>query len=221
MAVIFEVEAHRPDERALHAAAEALASGGLVILPTETVYGLAARPDTPEATGRLFQAKGRPSSLNLPVLAATEDLAWRLGRPSEQARRLAASFWPGPLTMVLPRTDLTLGWSLGERADTIAVRVPDHRFTTALLEVAGPLATTSANPSGRPPLADPSDLRAAFDAHASVFLVLRSGEAPPAGTPSTVVDCSGPGLRILRQGALSREELERDLRSDLRLHPNG
>jgi tRNA threonylcarbamoyl adenosine modification protein (Sua5/YciO/YrdC/YwlC family) len=221
VAVIFEVEADRPDERALGAAAEALASGGLVILPTETVYGLAARPDMPEATGRLFEAKGRPTSLNLPVLAPTVDVAWRLGRPSEQARRLAVSFWPGPLTMVLARTDLTHGWSLGDRADTIAVRVPDHRLTAALLEVTGPLAATSANLSGRPPLADPGSLRAAFDAHVSVFLVLRSGEAPPAGKASTVVDCAGPGLRILRQGSLSREELEQQLRSDLRLHPNG
>jgi L-threonylcarbamoyladenylate synthase len=219
-AATFEVEAGHPDDRAVRAAAEALAAGELVILPTETVYGLAARPDRPEATAALFEAKGRPTSLNLPVLAATVESAWRLGRASEGARLLAAAFWPGPLTLVLPRTDLTQGWSLGNHADTIAVRVPDHPLTAALLELTGPLAATSANPSGQPPLADPGQLRGAFEAHVSVVIVLGSGEPPPSGVASTVVDASGPILRILRRGALSREELDRVLGLKLRIHPN-
>jgi tRNA threonylcarbamoyl adenosine modification protein (Sua5/YciO/YrdC/YwlC family) len=214
----FEVEAGHPDDRAVRAAAKALGAGELVILPTETVYGLAARPDRPEATAALFEAKGRPTSLSLPVLAPTVGVAWRLGRVSQGARLLADAFWPGPLTLVLPRTDLTQGWSLGDRTDTIAVRVPDHPLTAALLERTGPLAATSANPSGRPPLADPGELRAAFEAHVSVFLVLGPGVSPPAGVASTVVDASGSTLSILRRGAVSREELDRALGPDLRIH---
>jgi L-threonylcarbamoyladenylate synthase len=218
---VYEVDPQRPDVASIAGAAAAIEAGDLVVVPTETVYGLAARPDVPEATARLFEAKGRPGTLNLPVLAPTVDVAWTLGRPSEPARRLAAAFWPGPLTLVLPRTDRARHWALGDHAGTIAVRVPNHPLTTALLEVAGPLAATSANPSGLPPMAKPDELRKAFDPHVAVFLLLRPGEPSPAGVASTVVDCSGKGVAILRDGALLREELERVVGADLRVHPNG
>jgi tRNA threonylcarbamoyl adenosine modification protein (Sua5/YciO/YrdC/YwlC family) len=219
--VIYEVDPGHPDEAALEGAGDAIAAGRLVLLPTETVYGLAARPDLPEATGRVFEAKGRPTSLNLPVLAPTEEVAWRLGQPSERAERLATPFWPGPLTLVLPRTSVTRGWSLGDRAETIAVRVPDHPLTAALLAATGPLAATSANPSGLPPLLDPDELRQAFDLHVAVYLFLRPGDPPPAGVASTVVDCSGPSPAVLREGAISRQELERVARVDLGAQPSG
>jgi L-threonylcarbamoyladenylate synthase len=221
VAVTFEVAADRADDRAIRAAVEALSEGRLVLIPTETVYGLAARPDLPAATARVFEAKGRPTALNLPVLVPAAEVAWRLGQASEQAERLATAFWPGPLTLVLPRTDVTRGWSLGDRAETIAVRVPDHPLTAALLEATGPVAATSANPSGMPPLADPDELRQAFDPHVSVYLVLRPGEPLPAGVASTVVDCSRPSPSVLREGAIPRQDLGRVARVDLGAQPSG
>lgn len=207
---VYEIDPDRPDEGALRAAALAVEAGGLVILPTETVYGLAARPDLPRATARLFEAKGRPGSLNLPVLAPSASAAWDLAVPIAPARRLASAFWPGPLTLVLPRTDRSRPWALGERA-SIAVRVPDHRLTEALLRRTGPLAATSANRSGRPPLERPDDLVRTFADRVAVFLVLAPGSTPPTGVPSTVVDCTDPRIRVARRGALDEEAIRRAL----------
>ena len=127
------------------------AAGRLVVFPTETVYGIAARPDDPVRPA-LFAAKGRPADLNLPVLVA--DTAG-LGRGrSTPWRALASAFWPGGFTFVLERTQRSRDWSLGDRPDTVAVRVPDHPLSPELLRLSGALATTSANPSGRPPSRD-------------------------------------------------------------------
>lgn len=192
---------------AVEEAAEALAVGLLVVLPTETVYGIAARPDESEATGRLFEAKRRPSSLNLPVLVPDPDSAWRLGRSSPTAERLARAFWPGPLTMVLRRTDWSAGWSLGARRHTIGLRVPDHSFGLGLLARTGPLAVTSANISGRPPLGVMRELEAAFGDQVAVYVGIRPGVAPVAGTPSTVVDLTGEDVRVVREGAIGRDRV--------------
>lgn len=210
MGVIYRVDPDRPDEAALAAAEEAIEAGDLVILPTETVYGLAARPDRSEATARVFEAKGRPASLNLPVLAPTVQAAWEIGRPGETARRLAAAFWPGPLTLVLPRTERSRSWTLGNRRDSVAVRVPDHVLARALLERTGPLAATSANRSGRPPLERPDQLVGTFHEQVAVF-ILSSEPGLRAGVPSTVVDAAGDPVRILRPGALDPEAVRRAL----------
>jgi tRNA threonylcarbamoyl adenosine modification protein (Sua5/YciO/YrdC/YwlC family) len=207
---VFEVDPRNPNaSRApLEAAAGALAEGQLVVLPTETIYGIAARPDDPSATARVFSAKRRPSGLNLPVLTAMAEGAWEVGVPDERAIRLAAAFWPGPLTMVLPRSDHSRAWKLGEQRDSIALRVPDHALTSRLIAQAGPLAATSANVSGRPPLSDRSALVGAFGDAVAVYLVLAPGAAPPGGTASTVVDLTGPTMRILRPGPISPEQIE-------------
>jgi len=210
---ILEVDPMRPGRAggALDRAAQALASGELVVVPTETVYGLAARPDLPGATARLFEAKRRPVELTLPVLAADQDRAWAVARPEAAARRLAGAFWPGPLTMVLPRTERSKPWRLGHRAGSIGVRVPDHAVALALLELAGPLAATSANISGRPPLGDPEAIVASFGAAVAVYLVLPRGAPPPAGSPSTVVELTGGEFRVLRSGAVDGAALRRAL----------
>lgn len=210
MSGVFEVD---PKDRegfapAVRAAADALAAGGLVVLPTETVYGIASRPDDPVATARLFAAKRRRRGLNLPVLAGSAEEAWELGVADDRARRLADAFWPGPLTIVIGRTARSESWNLGERQDSIALRVPDHGLTSSLIRLAGPVAATSANLSGRPPLCDRDELLAAFRESVAVFLLLAGGAAPPEGIPSTVADLTGATVRILRPGPISPGQIE-------------
>jgi tRNA threonylcarbamoyl adenosine modification protein (Sua5/YciO/YrdC/YwlC family) len=209
--VTYEVDPANPDPAALRAAATALASAQLVVLPTETVYGIAARPDLPTATDQLFEAKRRPPSLNLPVLVSSAPQAWDVAEPTPGARALAAAFWPGPLTLVLPRTAHSNPWMLGERRDTIAVRVPDHRIPLAVVGMAGPLATTSANISGQAPASTRDELEAAFADRAEVILVLREGAPAPGGVASTLVDCSTDEVRILRRGGITETEIHREL----------
>jgi L-threonylcarbamoyladenylate synthase len=206
---VFQVDPARPDEvePGLAAAGEALADGGLVVFPTETVYGIACPPDHPDATDRLFQAKRRPRDLNLPVLVHSAEAAWAIAAPNSSARRLAGAFWPGPLTLILPRTNRSRPWHLGEATATIAVRVPDHPLCLALLARTGYLAATSANLSGRSPLSDPEQLISAFGDSVSVYLLLTPGSPAPGGPASTVVDLTGEGPRLTRPGAVSMEAI--------------
>ena len=209
MSDVFEVDPAQSNiaSEVLAAAARALAHGSLVVLPTETVYGIACRPDEALATERVFAAKRRPHGLNLPVLAAAAETAWELGVPDDRATRLAEAFWPGPLTMVLPRSSRSRPWELGDRRESIALRVPDLALTSSLLRRAGPMAATSANVSGEPPLSHRNELVATFGQSVAVYLVLARGIAPPHGHPSTVVDLTGEELRVLRQGPLSEERV--------------
>ena len=215
---VFEVDPARlaTAAGATEAAAAALLAGRLVVLPTETVYGIAARPDHESATRDLFEAKRRPTGLNLPVLAPTADSAWTVGRKVEGAERLAFSFWPGPLTLVLPRTNAAREWYLGEEPDTVGVRVPDHPVASRLLERTGPIAATSANLSGEPPLASRDDLVAAFGERVAVYLVLPPALPPPEGQASTVVDLTGKGPRILREGPIDERAVASALEKRLK-----
>jgi L-threonylcarbamoyladenylate synthase len=197
--------------RALRTAEEALRLGGLVVLPTDTVFGLMGRPDLPEATARMFEAKRRPAGLNLPILAPSVRAAWSVAVPDARALRLAALLWPGPLTLVLPRAERSAGWALGERAGTVAVRVPAHPLTLALLGRTGPLAATSANRSGRPPAGTEEALVAELGPAVAVYLVPAPGSRGTAAPASTVVDLTGPDPRILRQGGLGADRLREAL----------
>jgi L-threonylcarbamoyladenylate synthase len=178
----------------------ALSRGEVVAVPTDTVYGLAADPRRPGATGRLFAAKGRPEAVALPVLVAdVEDLA-RLAEPlPPTARALVARWWPGPLTVVVRRA-LGVDWELGGDPTTIGVRCPDHGLLRALLRRSGPLAVTSANPHGEPPCATAAEVRARLGED---LVVLDGGRC--AGVPSTVVDCSAGTPRLLRPGPVPFE----------------
>lgn len=209
MSAVFAVDPSRPDEEAeaIHAATTALRAGALVILPTDTVYGIASRPDDPQATASLFEAKRRPAGLNLPVLAPSPEEALELVVANEVARRLAAAFWPGPLTMVLPRSGRSKSWQLGERPATVGVRVPDHALSLALLRRSGPLAATSANISGLAPVAGPAALQEAFGEAVAVYLVARTVAEAPLGVSSTVVDLTGEELRVLRKGPIDATRL--------------
>lgn len=215
MSAVFEVDPSRPGEaaEAIDAATSALSAGALAVFPTETVYGIASRPDDPAATTRLFDAKRRPASLRLPVLAPSVEDALELVVADETARRLAEAFWPGPLTMVLPRSRRSMDWQLGERSSAIGVRVPDHLFSLALLQGAGPLAATSANVSGLAPLSSLAALQQAFGEAVAVYVVARAGTEAPEGMPSTVVDLTGEELRVLRHGPIPASRLAEFMQS--------
>lgn len=179
-------------------AATALAGGELAVIPTDTVYGLAARPDLPEATARIFEAKARPRDLTLPVLVADIGAAMAVAAFDRHARSLADAFWPGGVTLVLPRTQASRGWDLGSEAETVAVRVPDHPVARDLLRRTGPLAVTSANRSGDSPAARCEEAREALADAVAVYLC--AGSLP--GTASTVVALTDPSPTILRTGAV-------------------
>ncbi|HEV3474320.1 MAG TPA: L-threonylcarbamoyladenylate synthase [Actinomycetota bacterium] len=193
-----------PNEAALSAAERALGRGELVVLPTDTVYGVAARPDAEGATDRLFAAKRRPRDLTLPVLVADTDDAERIARFDGRARALAERFWPGALTMVLPRTEASLPWMLGDERDTVGIRLPADDIARALLTRTGPLAVTSANVSGEPTPATCEGVEAAFGQAVAVYLC--SGTAP-GGRASTVVDLTGAEPVVLRRGPISPQAI--------------
>ena len=211
MSEVFEVDPSRPEEgvEAAAAAAHALRAGHLVVFPTDTVYGIACRPDEPSATSRLFQAKRRPAGLNLPVLAPSTGEALDLIQANDAARRLAGAFWPGALTLVLPRAERPMGWYLGDETRTIGVRVPNHPLSLALLEQAGPLAATSANISGSAPSPNPTALPDAFGETVAVYVLISPGSQHRTGSSSTVVELAGDELRVLREGPIDAGEIAR------------
>ena len=197
------------EERALstvEAAVEALRRGELVLLPTETVYGLAADAANPEAVARIFEAKGRPR-FN-PLISHVPDLeaAERLAVFDTAARRLAEAFWPGPLTIVAPCRP---GGRVSELAraglDTIAVRAPAHELAQAVLrEFGGPVVAPSANRSGRP---SPTTFEDALEETGHAAAAALDGGPSRVGLESTVVGAFGGALRLLRPGAVTRDAI--------------
>jgi L-threonylcarbamoyladenylate synthase len=174
-------------------------------MPTDTVYGLAAYPFAPGATQLLFELKGRPMSLELPVLVGSLEVAEALvqGAMPEAARRVAERYWPGAVTMVVPRRR-DLHWDLGGDPSTIGLRCPAHPTASWLCEQVGPLATTSANLHGKQVLTTARELAAEFEGR--VALVLDGGALQ--GPPSTVVDLTIEPVRCLREGAVPFVEIE-------------
>lgn len=187
-------------------AAAAALRGELVIMPTDTVYGICTRPDDLSATARLFEAKQRPRDLELPVLVPSAAFARDLAVFDEAAERLAEACWPGALTLVLPRADDSRPWDLGGDPTTVGVRVPAHPLARAVLAAAGPLAATSANRSGEPPPATCEGLRRTFGDAVAVYLC---EEDPLEGAPSTVLDLAHGEPRILRHGAVGASAIVR------------
>jgi L-threonylcarbamoyladenylate synthase len=185
-------------------AVAAVRRGELIVFPTDTVYGIGAAPHDPAATARLFDAKLRPRDLTLPVLTPTLEAAGTLARFDDRADRLAAALWPGPLTLVLPRSRVSQTWDLGGDVDTIGLRVPSHPLAVALLSAAGPVATSSANRSGTPPAGTCDELHAVFGDLVAVYLC---EQQPLAGTASTVVDLTHEDARILRAGEVDADHI--------------
>ncbi len=189
-------------------AAQSVRRGGLVVFPTDTVYGIAARPDQPEATARLFAAKRRSRDLDLPVLTATAAAARTVAVFDARADRLATACWPGGLTLVLARTAVSAGWELGGDPLTVGVRVPHHTLALAILAATGPLAVTSANRSGEPTAEDADALERTFGDAVAIYLCQ---DEPPQGVASTVLDLAHGTARILRDGSVDAATIARIL----------
>lgn len=183
---------------ALDEAVHALRRGELVVLPTDTGYGVAADAFDPRATAALGTAKGRPAGTPLGVLVAdSRTLDGLCADVAEPARALVGELWPGPLTVVC-RAQPSLAWDLGDTAGTVAVRVPAHPAALALLRRTGPLAVTGAHPPGGRPSADVDAARRGVGQAVRICL-----DAGPVGVvPSTVVDATTGVLRLVRAGAL-------------------
>jgi L-threonylcarbamoyladenylate synthase len=198
------------DEAGRAAAIEALRAGGVVAVPTDTVYGLAAALDVPGAIERLFAAKGRSTDRAIAVLLAGVEQAEAIATLPPEALALGAAFWPGGLTLVVrQRPDRQLPAALTGGADTIGIRVPDRAAPRALAAALGPLPTTSANVSGEPELPDAAAIHARLGAR--IDLILDGGPAP-GGRASTVVDVTVDPPRILRDGAIPAADVESALR---------
>ena len=200
----FETADESAREAGLSAAALAVQRGELVVLPTDTVYGVGADAFDPAAVRRLLAAKGRGRNMPPPVLvsAATTLDALAVGVPA-YARRLVEELWPGPLTLVCTQQP-SLQWDLGDTRGTVAVRMPDHDLALALLARTGPLAVSSANRSGQPAATDADQAESMLGESVAVFL----DGGPTAGpVPSTIVDVTGATGRVLRLGAVSLARL--------------
>ena len=188
--------------------AEAIAvlrSDGIVALPTDTVYGIAVRIDTPGGIERLFHVKQRPPDRAIALLIGSAEQARQIGVMTPSAEALAGAFWPGGLTLVISRREgTTLPEVLTGGAATIGLRVPDHPAPRALAAAVGPLPTTSANRSGQPEASDAGQIAAQLGD--AIELIVDGGVAH-GGPASTVVDCSGATARVLRAGAIPVEQV--------------
>jgi L-threonylcarbamoyladenylate synthase len=206
------------NEAAVAAAARCLAEGGLVGFPTETVYGLAADATNPAAIARLYQAKGRPSFNPLIATVGGLEAARRIGRFDATAVALAEAFWPGPLTLVLPRTkDCAVADLATAGLDTVAIRVPAHPVALKILHAfGGPVVAPSANLSGH--VSPTTAAHVHSDLAGRIDLIVDGGPVP-VGVESTIVGCFDAPM-LLRPGGLPRGEIERALGRTLMRPPN-
>ncbi len=200
---VVQIDPVHPEEKKIEEAAAVIRGGGVVAFPTETVYGLGADALLPEGAKRIYEAKGRPSDNPLIVHIADWDALERIAREiPPQARALADAFWPGPLTMILPKSDAVPRETTGG-LDTVAVRMPSHPVAQALIRTSGGyIAAPSANVSGRP-----SPTRAEHvieDLDGRIPLVLDGG-AVGIGIESTILDLTGETPQILRPGYITEE----------------
>ena len=205
------LDARTPAAAELQQGADAILRGELVVIPTDTLYGIAANPFDARAVRRVFDVKGRAGGQPLPLIGGDSGQVFdQIGRFPEAGARLAAEFWPGPLTLVVRAPD-ALAHEVTAGTGTIGVRVPDHAVARGLCRAAGKVLTaTSANLSGRPASADPDEAVASLSDRVAVLL---DAGRTPGGPPSTVVDVTGTTARLIRAGAIEWEEIERCLRA--------
>lgn len=190
--------------RGLSAARRAISNGKLVVIPTDTVYGIAADAFTADAVAALLAAKRRGPDMPVPVLVGSRATLAGVAMAGSTADKLAEAFWPGGLTLICPEQP-SLSWDLGEAQGTVAIRMPNHDVTLDLLEQTGPLAVSSANVSGNPPARTAAGAREQLGDEVAAYL---DGGPTADETPSTIVDLSGEAPRVLRQGAVSLDELQ-------------
>ncbi|WP_314177453.1 L-threonylcarbamoyladenylate synthase [Streptomyces winkii] len=199
----------------LREAASAVRRGELVVLPTDTVYGIGADAFSPDAVGDLLEAKGRGRNMPSPVLVGSPNTLHGLVTDfSEAAWELVDAFWPGALTLVA-RHQPSLTWDLGDARGTVAVRMPLHPVAIELLKEFGPMAVSSANLTGHPA---PQDCDAAQEMLGDSVAVYLDGGPTPDSVPSSIVDVTGRTPVLLRTGAIGAEEL-RKVVPDLEVAP--
>ena len=204
MADLYDCSDPEARSAGLDAAAAAIGRGELVLLPTDTVYGVAADAFTPAAVTRLLAAKTRGRSMPVPVLIGeASTLAGLVVAIPPVAHELAEAFWPGGLTLVVEHAP-SLAWDLGEAEGTVAVRLPDDDVARDLLRRTGPLAVSSANRSGRPAATSAAEAQYQLGQHAAVVL---DGGSRTGSAASTIVDCTAPTPRVLRLGAIDLDRL--------------
>ena len=211
------VDPESPQRDALQEAASWIVSGGLVALPTDTLYGLAADPFSAAAVARVFVVKGRDAGRALPLIAAdAAQVSAHLGRLSAIGARLAERFWPGPLTLVV-RAPSALAPDVTGGTGTVGVRVPADAVARAICAAVGrPITATSANLSGEPPTSDPDEVERTLGDR--LDLLIDAGETP-GGAPSTIVNVTGAEPALVRAGAISWDEIQAWLHSDPQARP--
>jgi L-threonylcarbamoyladenylate synthase len=194
------------NERALDEAVRAIRRGGLVAMPTDTLYGLGVDPFRADAVARVFDVKGRSAEKALPLLAAdAAQVSEHIGTLPPLAARLASRFWPGPLTLLVAAPSALAAGVSGETGK-VGIRVPAHRVARALCQACGvPLTATSANISGEAPSANPDEVARALGSRIDVLI--DAGTAP-GGPPSTIVDATGEEPVLVRAGAIAWEEIQ-------------
>lgn len=213
MAAIYDCTVPTELLTGMRLARAAIARGELVVIPTDTVYGLAADAFNPEAVQRLLDAKGRtrqsPPPVLIPNIRTLDALAESV---SEPVRVLTQKFWPGGLTIVVAARN-SLVWDLGETAGTVALRIPSDPIALELLEETGPLAVSSANLTGEPAALTAEDAERMLGDSVAVYLSLgHPGPNAPGGLASTILDATEPEqIRIIRRGAITEEQLRGEI----------
>jgi len=199
------------NDETLQTALDILRKGGLVAFPTDTVYGVGTLAFDGKAVESIYKAKDRPVEKAIPILIGDADDMQKVGVDiPDVAYKLAARFWPGPLTCIIPKQP-TLPETVSA-TDTVGVRVPDHEVARALLRAAGPMAVTSANISGQPSPSSAEEVLAQLGGRIDLII---DGGITPGGVPSTLVDCTADEIKILREGPISLEEIKQKLSSPI------
>lgn len=197
-----------PEQRAigLAAASQAASAGNLVVLPTDTVYGLGVDAFHTEAVHKLLAVKGRGPNMPVPVLVGSWDTASGLTQHvSDTARQMIEAFWPGGLSLVM-RQAPSLAWNLGNTGGTVMLRMPMHPVAIELLRTVGPMAVSSANRSGQPPATTAAAARDQLGSDVSVYL---DGGIAPVGVASTIIDMTQTNPVVLREGAITAADLRK------------
>jgi len=197
-------------EQAINQSIEALKRGGIIAYPTETFYGLGVIFDKEDSLRRLYEIKQRPKEKAMPLIIGNKELLLLLTKTiNPRAFLLMERFWPGPLTLILPAKEYISSY-LTAGTDRVAVRIPGESFALHLARKANfPFTATSANLSGTPPAKDAEEVTRYF--RDAIDLLIDKGPTP-GGLPSTIIDATGEKMKILREGAVSRESLEEFLK---------